>query len=46
MHITEDMLLKRFLQRFIEPLACMGDATRNDNGLRIDDRGVVSEAET
>ena len=46
MHITEDMLLKRFLQWFIQPLAGMGDTTRDDNSLRIDDRGVVSEAET
>ena len=46
MHIAEDMILKRFLQRFIEPLAGMGDTTCDDNGLRIDDRGVISEAET
>ena len=37
LHISENMLLKRFSQRFIEPLACMRDATRKDDGLWIDD---------
>ena len=40
------MLFKRLLDRIEEPLAGMGDTTSQDNGLRIDDRGIVGQSQS
>ena len=40
------MRLKGLLNRIEEPLTRMGDTTRQDNRLRIDDRGIVGQSQS
>ena len=44
--IGEDMLVERLTKRIEQPLASLGDTTRQDDGLRIEDGGVVGQPNT